>query len=221
MTFYAPGVFVIPPISVPCVCDGCSDARIGAALSRSRTLRIASMIPPGRPPAAAGPKLALPEDDPALELRAALPGGGAADLATAAAAFLAAAACLGAAARRRVMDKRALRRRTVLDKADRLAAELRTLLAAQSLPHWRHMARIGRVLRRFLSETYAIDGRPDGGPGRRFAENARGRLPAALALEAGRVLGRVDDAVSAEVEDCPEMAAFLAEVRALLDRREV
>ncbi|WP_373499439.1 hypothetical protein, partial [Desulfococcus sp.] len=97
------------------------------------------------------------------------------------------------------------------------AALLRTLLAEKPECHWRYMARVGRALRPFLWETCAVPGRPEGGTGRMFADAMRGRLPEALAGDVHDALCRIDDAVSDEMDEYPEMEAFRAAVRGILE----
>lgn len=221
ITFFAPGVFVIPPVVVPYVCDGCPGAAVGSAASPERTVKVASMIPPASSSGEAAPKLLLPDGDPEPPFTASPEGiRGRADMLQAIAGFMAAAACFGYA----IHCFRASRRRKPCPASpgvpDLLASELRKLLEEPPSCHWRYMATVGRTLRRFLSEEYALTGNPWGGTGRIFADAARSRMPDALAETVRRALCRIDDAVSAETDAYPEMGAFKAEVRRILDFRE-
>ena len=83
------------------------------------------------------------------------------------------------------------------------------------------MVRVGRRLRRYLAETYAIEACPEGGTGRIFFQAAADRLPEFLAPVVRRALGRIDDAASREVQVYPEMDRFLEDVRIILEQREV
>ncbi|WP_373499423.1 hypothetical protein, partial [Desulfococcus sp.] len=70
LTFHAPGDFVIPPVSFAYICDACPGGPVGSAASEAKTVRIASMIPPGEASGRQGPKLLLSGEDPAPSLPA-------------------------------------------------------------------------------------------------------------------------------------------------------
>lgn len=212
---YAPGEFAIPSIPISYSCPSCSSGTVRTLDTEPVLIKIASIIPAEQP----RKRLIVPTDaaPPDFHL-AALRGQSEQYRRLAISCFSGLAVCvvwlLFLCCRRLIQ-----RRRLPGEKMDSaLAEQLRTLLdAAPTSPHWSCLAETGALLRRYLVARYGIDAKYAGGSGKQFMETVGEHVPQEFAGPLRTIFEAIDDCVSLESEQCPDIEQLRSDILKIVD----
>lgn len=210
LTFYAPGEFTIPAVTISYSCPSCPDGSVRSFETEPVVFKVSSIIP-------AEPsdyRLLVPTDpvNPEFHL-AALRKQTKSDLTLALICF---AGIIPCAAGLLLMRRKATAERVLLEennKEELLAEQLRSLLrAAPAVPHWCYLGEVGGLLREYLAVHCGINGKYRGGSGKQFLENLQERIPQECLEPLSRIFAAIDTNVSRESEQHHELAQLQGEI---------
>ncbi len=213
--FYAPGEFVIPAVTINYSCPSCPNSAVRTIDTAPVTFRVSSIIP-----AAQSEKRLIVPTDPAqpdyrlAELRQQYQR----HLGLAIIGFGGLALCV-AWLILRIFKYRAARRRLQERKDHRqLAEQLRLALQEPpTAPHWSYLGEIGALLREYVLAVCGIDEKYRGGSGKLFIETVRGHLPQECMDSLSAVLADIDNCISLESEQHPDMDQLQREIERVVD----
>jgi len=215
VTFYAPGEFSIPAVTISYSCPSCPGSSVRSTETEPVVFKVSSMIPAEQPDY----RLIVPTDpiSPDFHL-ASLRQHAKRDLWLALICFAGIIPC--------VVWLLLLRRNVTLErvrleersKDELLAEQLRTLLqATPTSPHWRYLGEVGSLLREYLLVHCRIDGKYRGGSGTQFLETVGERVPPECREPLRRIFAAIDTSVSLESEQHQEITQLQGEILRVVD----
>jgi len=215
VTFYAPGEFTIPGVTISYSCPSCPGGSVRATETEPVVFKVSSIIPAEQPEY----RLIVPADpiSPDFHL-AALRRQAKSDLWLAIICFAGIITCAAwlFLLRRNVTAERV--RLEERNKDELLAEQLRTLLQATATePHWRYLGEVGSLLREYLLLHLGIDPKYRGGSGTRFLETLGERIPPESRESLRRIFTAIDLSVSLETEQHQEIAQLQGEILRVVD----
>jgi hypothetical protein len=215
ITFYAPGEFVIPSVTVSYTCPSCSGETVRAIETGPAVFRVASLIPSVKDDFT----LLVPEKPVQPDYRTNEMHRRTLSSAWQAAAGLAAGLlCLAYIFAAFLRRRRHLQRKAVRTADELIAERLRVLVqAAPAHAHWQYLAEAGTLLREYISARFSISGAQPGGSAQCFVAAVKNDLPGQYTDPLETVLTAIDNAVAREQETCPDVDQIRMEILRLLD----
>jgi hypothetical protein len=215
MRFYAPGDFLVPPVTIRYTCSDCSGNQVRSINTKEQHFRVSSLIPAKE----SENKLLVPADLLIPQDKTAQYHGKALNrLMRALLSFAVALGCLGwliAWRHRKMREKERLRGKS---KEEMIAEDIRRLLQEDPQePHWSYVARLTRLVRDYVTARFQIKTAPTGGSGKVFFGAVGRGVPEQFAPILQRVLSQADEVVALELHSFSEMENYRAEVRKLID----
>ena len=214
ITFYAPGEFMIPPVRIKYMCSDCPEKEVKTVETKAVPFKVASIVP-----SKAENKLMVPTDvlDPDYKIGYYHKKANTNLVLSGLCFFIASASLLWFLGKIYAI-KKARKKLQVKKKADILAEKLSLFLNKTPLsPHWIYMAKISKLLRKYLIEKYEIAHYAGGGTGVIFFESVRGDLPEAHKAGLHRLLKTIDESAAIELKSCSEIDDFRSELLRYLE----
>ena len=213
--FYAPGEFVIPALTINYSCPSCPNSAVRTIDTAPVTFRVSSIIP-----AAQSEKRLIVPTDPAQpdyrleELRQLYHR----HLGLAIIGFGGFALC-AAWLILQIFKYRAARRRLKARKNHgQLAEQLRLALhEPPTAPHWSYLGEIGALLREYVLAVCGIDEKYRGGSSKLFIDTVRDHLPQECTDPLNAILADIDNCISLESEQHPDMDQLQLEIERVVD----
>jgi hypothetical protein len=215
ITFFAPGEFVIPAITVSYTCPACSGETVRSLETHPIPFRVASMIPAVRQEF----RLLVPAEPVQPDYQvAALHHQALGGLRAAAGGLAAGIACLAWFAAVLFRQRRDARRLTLRANEELLSERLRVLVqSAPAHAHWQYLAEAGTLLREYTVARYDGSRTQYGGSAHCFVDGLRNEIPGQHLDPLETVLAAIDNTVALEQETCPEIDQIRMEILRLLD----
>ena len=210
LTFYAPGEFTIPAVTISYSCPTCPDSSVRSLETEPVIFKVSSIIPAEQPEY----RLIVPTEpiSPDFHL-AALSRQARSDLWLALICF---AGIIPCAAWLLLLRRKVTAERVPLEennKEELLAEQLRSLLqATPTAPHWRYLGEVGRLLREYLAVHCGIDEKYRGGSGKQFLDTFGERIPQECLEPLSIIFAAIDTSVSRESELHQEIAQLQGEI---------
>jgi hypothetical protein len=210
VTFYAPGEFTIPAVTISYACPSCPGSSVRSTETEPVVFKVSSIIPAEQ----SEYRLIVPIEpiSPDFHL-AALRQQSKRDLWLAMICFAGIIPCAAwlLLLRRKVTAARV--RLEERNKDELLAEQLRTLLqATPTAPHWRYLGEVGNLLREYLVVHCGIDGKYRGGSGKQFMETLGERIPRECLEPLSLIFAAIDTSVSRESEQHQDIAQLQGEI---------
>lgn len=215
ITFFAPGEFLIPAVTVSYSCPACSENTVRSAETRPILFKVASMVP------------AVKEDSRLLVLAAPVqPDYQTAELHRqaqlrlwqAAGGFIVCILCLAWFAVVLFRQRQEQGRLTLRTREELLAERLRVLIkAAPTHPHGHYLGEAGALLREYVLARYGSPLKQPGGSAHYFVSSVKEYLPGQYLDLLETILAAIDNAVALEQESCPEIDQIRMDILRLLD----
>lgn len=215
LTFYAPGEFTIPAVTISYSCPSCPDSSVRSLETEPVVFKVSSIIPAEQ----SEYRLIVPTEpiSPDFSL-AALRRQATTDLRLALICF---AGIIPCAAWLLLLRFRVTAERGRLKERNRdelLAEQLRTLLqATPTAPHWCYLGEVGGLLREYLLVHCGIDGKYRGGSSTTFMETIREHLPEECFEALNLIFAAIDTSVSRESVQYQEIAQLQGEIQRVVD----
>lgn len=210
LTFYAPGEFTIPAVTISYSCPSCPDSSVRSLETEPVVFKVASIIPAEQ----SEYRLFVPADPVSPDFQLAeLRRQARTDLWLALIFFAGVIPCAAwlLLLRRKVTAERV--RLEQNNKEDLLAEQLRTLLqATPTAPQWCYLGELGSLLREYLAVHCGIDEKYRGGSGRQFLETLGERLQPECLESLRNIFAAIDTSVSRESELHQEIAQLQGEI---------
>ncbi len=210
ITFYAPGEFSIPAVTINYSCPSCSDSSVRSLETEPVIFKVSSIIPAEQ----SEYRLLVPAEPISLDFHlAALSQQATSDLWLALICFAGIFPCVAwlLLLRRRINSERVLLEEN--NKEELLAEQLRSLLQpTATAPHWRYLGEVGSLLREYLAVHYEIDGKYRGGSGKQFLNTLGERMPQECLEPLSIIFTAIDTSVSREFEQHQDIEQLQREI---------
>lgn len=214
MRIYAPGDHRIPPIGIRYTCIACPGEPVRTYATEAVPVRIGSILPPDEHDLTLRVPMTVPEPDfdmdrhrDRMESSRRL-----------AVAFLSLAGGFLIWLLRGLRPAIRKPREPATEPAPSPLSELSARLeSAPEPPHWRYMASVAGLLRRTLTDRYALPTAPAGGTGAIFSSRVAGDLPPEIAETVKAILTETDAAAAEERRLHPEIEGFRMRVGRVID----
>jgi hypothetical protein len=214
MRCYAPGDFLIPPVTIRYTCPACSGNQVRSMDTKALHFRVSSLVPAKEQEN----KLIIPMDLLSPENNTAVYHGKALrQLLYALLSFAAVVSCMGwliVWIHRKKQEEERLRGTR---KEEVIADELRRLVQQGPYePHWSYVAAVSRLVRAYVLARYQLSNAPTGGSGKVFCNALSPQVPEPFALVLQRVLSHADEAVALEMHPFAQMEHYRKDVLQLI-----
>ena len=212
---YAPGEFVLPPVTVNYTCQECSGSPVRSFETKTVPFKVASLVPAAKE----GNRLLVPADviNPEYHLET---------LQTKKAWFLTAALaalalffiCVVGVVTLAYQKQRESKKTIGRTNDEMLADEIRLALrSAPSTPHWQYLAHAGNLVRSYIAVRYQIPMEHLGGSGTGFVDCITSQIPDNCVELLRGILETIDNAVALELKTSPDIGKLQTDIATLLN----
>ena len=215
VTFYAPGEFTLPAITIRYTCPSCSDSTVRSIDTNPVLFKVSSIIPADK----LQNRLIVPNDPLNPDYHAAaLHRQSLRYLWLAIIGFVGLVLCvtLFLIQRHKIRVERDQPKERKKDEV--LAEQLRTILQADPpAPHWSYLGEIGTLLRELVVVHYEIDLKYQGGSGKQFMEAVRMYVAEECFNSLRSIFTAIDDCVALESEHYHDLDLLQREIVKAVD----